>query len=388
MTYNYKNGIKLKLAVERYSDYQELEKSGNGNITFWGNIPNIGNISLFKGFIADREFNDLYGNDGGYIIIIFVNAIIGKHLNYNDPYINKFTFISNKINSFFPLSLIRKKNLLIYKKAPINIKFIKRKNSDEKTNVEIEIDNVTFSEGLKFNNVILQLYSLFLWEKCDVLYANIEYKNGGLIEKLPILINQLSNQDLIFELADKNSYPITYDGIKDKFQFIFSEWTNLYFSKFSLPNKLIIEHIYNNKVGYDVYILLISALAQWQRRHGKIIDKKKSYDAFISENFNEDDRYFMPKIKEILPFAQYSNFGKILGNIRDCIVHSNQIDENKGIDKQIISFIEEEYNIYSLCEVIYMLLIKVIYKKLGITLNNRTQSLLTLKIKRYHSILL
>ncbi len=182
--------------------------------------------------------------------------------------------------------------------------------------------------------------------------------------------------------------PVNISNVKDKFNDIYDTWNNILPS--DMLDVVIVDKFYNHAgSGYQQFSILLSIIGSWQIIHGSNKTYNSRYQKFLEENLPNndiltdgskiDDKIIRKGIKE--RFYEILGFGKTwcdiacdLDNIRDCILHLDMKINNKKSTNNIFdkykNIIEKETSISNLCEILFIVLVKAIYSKLGIKLTD------------------
>ncbi len=186
--------------------------------------------------------------------------------------------------------------------------------------------------------------------------------------------------------------PVNIHNIKDNFEKIFFEWNNLLPS--DLLNVLIVDKFYNKvHAGYQQFCIIVAIIGGWQVLHGQDQTYNTRYEKFLSETLPDNDVFtdgedvmhdgkiiakkdgMKEKLAQVLGAGKtFKELGEDIDGIRDCILHwDNKLRTPTKTDKQFKKYqpiIEKEVQISNLCEILFILMIKAIYTKIGITLTN------------------
>lgn len=141
----------------------------------------------------------------------------------------------------------------------------------------------------------------------------------------------------------------------------------------------MVDKLYNKAhAGYQQYCIVIAIIGSWQVIHGIDKDCGKRYSNFLRENLHSGDTLNDGIIKKLNNFLGDSkNLDDLsidIGEIRNCILHADQIPKSGKKYKKYKNILEEEITISNLCETLFIVLIKVVYEKLGIILNEDQKS--------------
>ena len=226
---------------------------------------------------------------------------------------------------------------------------------------------------------IEKLFSIFFLKPIYSTFAKVFIGKKGytLIEHINTLNNNKSIEHLPY-------IPVNISNVKDKFNEIYDNWNNILPS--DLLDILIVDKFYNHVgSGYQQFSILLSIIGSWQIIHGSDNTYNSRYEKFLEENLPDND-IFTNGIKEgekiirkgikerfydILSSNKWSDIAYDLNNIRDFILHLDmKVNNKKGNFSKYISIIDEETSINNLCEILFIILIKAIYSKIGIVLTD------------------
>ncbi len=216
---------------------------------------------------------------------------------------------------------------------------------------------------LQYN--IEKLFSIFLFRKIHSLYSFLKTEN-----KEYQLVNAFNLKErtaeekipLMFHL------PVCLNNVKDKFSEVLKSWKEVL--QYDLVNSFITDKLYNNSgAGLQQYSILIALIGAWQSK--KDGDYKNRYKNFLFDNLLPEDDVFnkeiMVKLRQILGNSKtLDEIAEDIGEIRNTILH---IDTIPPADKKLKKYeylFKDELHIANLCEILFIIVIKAIYRKLGI----------------------
>lgn len=212
---------------------------------------------------------------------------------------------------------------------------------------------------------IEKLFSIFLFKKiyslcCFLKAGNKEYQ----------LINAFS----LKEKTDENKIlpmaylPVCLNNVRDKFSEILKNWKEIL--QFDLINSFITDKLYHNSgAGLQQYSILIALIGAWQSK--KDGDYKNRYKNFLAENLLPEDDIFNEeitiKLRQILGDSKtLDEIAEDIGEIRNTILHIDQLSPTCQKLKKYGHIVKNEIHIANLCEILFIIVIKAIYRKLGI----------------------
>lgn len=166
--------------------------------------------------------------------------------------------------------------------------------------------------------------------------------------------------------------PINIHNIKDNLANVLKNWNEILNT--DLLNVLVVDKFYNNvRSGYQQYCILVAIIGSWQVTHGTNQDYKKRYRNFLNENLQPIDnlnKELLQKLNELLGLSKnFDDLGWDIGEIRNCILHIDSITKSSEKYLKYKNILENEISISNLCETLFIILIKVVYEKLGIILS-------------------
>lgn len=212
---------------------------------------------------------------------------------------------------------------------------------------------------------IEKLFSIFLFKKIYSLYSFLKAGN-----KEYQLINAFSFK----EKTDENKIlpmaylPVCLNNVRDKFSEILKNWKEIL--QFDLINSFITDKLYHNSgAGLQQYSILIALIGAWQSK--KDGDYKNRYKNFLAENLLPEDDVFNEeitiKLRQILGDSKtLDEIAEDIGEIRNTILHIDQLSPTCQKLKKYGHIVKNEIHIANLCEILFIIVIKAIYRKLGI----------------------
>lgn len=130
----------------------------------------------------------------------------------------------------------------------------------------------------------------------------------------------------------------------------------IYGANFSFPG---FESFCSHITGKQLYVAYAE---EWQKRY----NKKMGLRAYFEENVQMDDfiynsfKTYFPDINNVQDISTH------LGAIRNCIAHTRNKFDNDKQYKRHKDILEQEVAIQNLCEILFLLFVRTIYKKFGI----------------------
>lgn len=212
---------------------------------------------------------------------------------------------------------------------------------------------------------IEKLFSIFLFKKIYSLYSFLKAGNKEY---------QLINAFSLKEKTDENKIlpmaylPVGLNNVRDKFSEILKNWKEIL--QFDLINSFITDKLYHNSgAGLQQYSILIALIGAWQSK--KDGDYKNRYKNFLAENLLPEDDVFNEeitiKLRQILGDSKtLDEIAEDIGEIRNTILHIDQLSPTCQKLKKYGHIVKNEIHIANLCEILFIIVIKAIYRKLGI----------------------
>lgn len=212
---------------------------------------------------------------------------------------------------------------------------------------------------------IEKLFSIFLFKKIYSLYSFLKAGNKEY---------QLINAFSLKEKTDENKIlpmaylPVCLNNVRDKFSEILKNWKKIL--QFDLINSFITDKLYHNSgAGLQQYSILIALIGAWQSK--KDGDYKNRYKNFLAENLLPEDDVFNEeitiKLRQILGDSKtLDEIAEDIGEIRNTILHIDQLSPTCQKLKKYGHIVKNEIHIANLCEILFIIVIKAIYRKLGI----------------------
>lgn len=162
--------------------------------------------------------------------------------------------------------------------------------------------------------------------------------------------------------------PVGLNNVRDKFSEILKNWKEIL--QFDLINSFITDKLYHNSgAGLQQYSILIALIGAWQSK--KDGDYKNRYKNFLAENLLPEDDVFNEeitiKLRQILGDSKtLDEIAEDIGEIRNTILHIDQLSPTCQKLKKYGHIVKNEIHIANLCEILFIIVIKAIYRKLGI----------------------
>lgn len=162
--------------------------------------------------------------------------------------------------------------------------------------------------------------------------------------------------------------PVCLRNIKDKFSEILKNWEEVL--QFDLVNAFIMDKLYHNSgAGLQQYSILVALIGAWQSK--KDGNYNNRYKNFLAENLLPEDDVFnkeiMIKLRRILGDSKtLDEIAEDIGEIRNTILHIDQLSPTCQKIKKYGHIVKNEIHIANLCEILFIIVIKAIYRKLGI----------------------
>ena len=226
-------------------------------------------------------------------------------------------------------------------------------------------NNKTAGDYIHLQYNIEKLFSIFLFKKIYSLYCFLKAENKEY---------QLINAFSLKERGDEEKVslmphlPVCLRNIKDKFSEILKNWEEVL--QFDLVNAFIMDKLYHNSgAGLQQYSILVALIGAWQSK--KDGNYNNRYKNFLAENLLPEDDVFnkeiMIKLRRILGDSKtLDEIAEDIGEIRNTILHIDQLSPTCQKIKKYGHIVKNEIHIANLCEILFIIVIKAIYRKLGI----------------------
>lgn len=372
--------------------------------TIYGNVERIGKITLINCMFAGGSgsfscasihYNVVHAIEGNCANLkekIFERIIFHfKQLdNFCFPFENGYEIFKNEkkfhatIENFGTITL----GQWLQKDASVCLKYVywgeqgeqikKVFNDDEIISkshygIAIKTEPTTFSQIMKMKTMIERLFSVFLMERVEMDDCQI-FINGRpyqFIFKMP----SFSTSGRIMA-----QMPICVHSIESNFQDIFAEWIKIYEN--SLLIDCLLNRLYRNcGHGYQQFNMILSQCAFFQIRYGKNKCNGKRYENFVEEtlsegtSFSKNISFYLEEIFADIAIendkeSYHRKIGYLLGNLRDYIAHADTIPPESEKGKIFKKYAGTDVQINRLCEILFVMLIKRIYNKIGIKQTN------------------
>lgn len=226
----------------------------------------------------------------------------------------------------------------------------------------------------------------------DKVWLHIGDNLYEVMSKLPE--NLKTSEDIVWQFL-----PITLDRIKVNFKEMYEEFQRLMTDggvsllNILLREKLLKHRFQSDSVGYLQYCWIINTIGDWQCKYGSNIDNETGqelteqevaqhrFDLFLKQNLQPQINSFRTIIEDGLKgifgnTSDLNSIGKNIKNIRNCLEHI----DNEELYEQYKAYVEDESCINNLCELLFLLLMEVLYKRLGITFDEPQSTLLGQKL--------
>jgi hypothetical protein len=192
-------------------------------------------------------------------------------------------------------------------------------------------------------------------------------------------------------LKDSNRIPIRIGALQENFRSIYNEFqTIMQDNGFSLLEDLINERIYkqgerrSNTLGYMQFSWIDNIICDWQQRYGANKTEGDEEVNFLTEHLNDkifgtdNPTRFCDKVAKDLQniFGDTDTLETIgwkIRQIRNCLEHKKSRETHKKPELNYESYkhiIENQATIYNLCELLFVVMKKVLYSKIGIVLDD------------------
>lgn len=174
----------------------------------------------------------------------------------------------------------------------------------------------------------------------------------------------LSNKEqrLMSKDINYNFLSVNINDIKDNFAVIMKEWYSIYSDSTDFILSVLSEHIYGQQNPIQHTVVSISALEQWFSKYEKDKENILKYDYMINKYSTNAMNIYL---EEQVPLKRSANdtLGKCLSDVRNLILHpSGDINKKFKIGRTL-----EQSSLLNISEVIFLILLRALYTKLGIS---------------------
>lgn len=407
--YTPENGLYLSLYKQKF-----LFNTNETRQIIFGDVEKIGKITL----VACLSVGMSSSLSKNYVSYQYrpIYAIIGHRFSLNENLFDKIIFHFKQLDNFCShltndYRLYEQKNLVccsiedfgdicidqwLQDEKAINLHYIYWGEKEEQINnifdntsilfkpyygITIKTPPTTFGEIIKKKTMLERLFSVFLMEKVEMDFCEISI-NGAFCPLIFNIPNDLTRECIMEHM------PISIYSIKDTFQNIFQIWMKLY------SNPLLIDCLLNRLYrncgnGYQQFNVILAQCAFFQMNYGLNKDSRKRYENFVEEtlyletNFSTNIETSLSEFFEDIPLDNndrnsfHHKIGHLLSVIRDYIAHVDTIPETNQKKKLFQKYVGDDSRINSLCEILFVMLIKRIYNELGIKQTENQENNLT-----------
>lgn len=395
LTYSPQKGIRLVLVWD-YKKSNKFLSQSNQYYSFYGNIAEYGEMTLVGGLLLNSYCDFSERNKIEFDICYLIN---GAHIDIKDKCVREISFSFPGFENFcshitemqlynkIPLmehningdtykilnnpSIVHSLETLLHPRNQdtVFINDIAQKISlhslqvaDFKPQFVISLKGYsTFWSIMKLAYTIEKLFSILLLTpiEADNISIKIEQNN----KKCQVLHKQSDKTNKV-KIGYHGHLPVNLDNIKDKFPNILSLWHDMIKDEFNITNIVITDKLLGRtEVGYQSFYIFIAFAEEWQLRYKKTM----GLNAFLTENLLAENDFIYDKFIEYFPDAKnVSDISTKLGNIRNCIAHTKNKFNNEPQYKENKHILENEIAIRNLCEILFLLFVRTIHRKLGI----------------------
>lgn len=248
--------------------------------------------------------------------------------------------------------------------------------------ISVKKKGLSFSDCFKDINRIEKLFRLLMLRPVSTTYCMLKSSKGShrLIMK-PLQSGKDKNSTYRFYL------PFRIYDIADNFSEIWAKWEDV-LGEMKL-NALIVEKFFNERnFGHISCGVIISAIREWQEKHGQDTTQKTSLEKFLEENLSEQDELseaVREKIKEYCGTDDIKEIQEFLSNLRATFLHENKLSE-KQTPKEIASAVASDATMRNLSEILFLLLIRAVLRHLGVMFSQNTNHLLSFHVPNWTNI--
>lgn len=397
LTYSPENGIKLVLMYNFSKSSKFWNHTRNEYYSFCGNVAEYGEITLIGGmqqggycdfgttnkvefYISylilgahlNRTDECIYGANFSFPgFESFCSHITGKQLYYKTPLMEhniaginyKIKNIPNNIESIESLLFPVKDNEQLIKEISNKLSSAQLQVADFQPKFFIsQTQGITFWEMIRRVFSIEKLISVLLLTPVESDKLSISVKQGDKKKNCQVL-HKLSDKANTVKIGHHAHLPVNLDNIRDKFATILPIWQEMTRDEFNITNIVLTDKLFGrSQTGYQSFLLYVAYAEEWQKRY----NKKMGLRAYFEENVQMDDfiynsfKTYFPDINNVQDISTH------LGAIRNCIAHTRNKFDNDKQYKRHKDILEQEVAIQNLCEILFLLFVRTIYKKFGI----------------------
>lgn len=397
LTYSPENGIKLVLMYNFSKSSKFWNHTRNEYYSFCGNVAEYGEITLIGGmqqggycdfgttnkvefYISylilgahlNRTDKCVYGADFSFPgFENFCSHITGKQLYYKTPLMEhniagvnyKIRNVPDNVESIESLLFPVKNNEQLIKELSDKLSSTPLQIGDFKPKLFIsQTEGITFWEMIREVFSIEKLISVLLLTpvESDNLFVNVKQ---GDKEKNCQVLHKLSDKTNKIKIGHHAHLPVNLDNIKDKFPTILPIWQEMTRDTFSIINVVLTNKLYGrSQISYQSFLLYVAYAEEWQKGY----NQKTGLKAYFEENVQKDDFIYNSFKAYFSDVNSVQDIPKHLGEIRDCIAHTQIKLNNSKKYKRHKDILEREVDIQNLCEILFLLFVRTIYKKFGI----------------------
>lgn len=404
--YSQNEGVSVKIigTIETFRDFTPSAYSET--ITLHGNLENMGKVTLINCLSAGGTSK--LGQEESHFIKNYtvLYTVIGLHFLKDNALFNGISFHFEELNNFivpFPeeyfiadntpqidcctedglkISIKQGKKDSIYlpnilysygiQHSQKHLEQLRKETKDIWLSkpfyfFHISGGNKTLGDYIKIRHKIEKLFSIFFLKpiistytllnikevSCQIIETRIDHKNNSKIPYMPHL-------------------PLCINNIKQCFPEILRKFDDIL--EYSLVDTYLTDKHYNNiKSGMQQYSVIVALIGAWQTKQNG--DYQHRYEDFFTENLQPSDKLndgLIEKMKKILGQNKtLSELALDIGEIRNTILHIDNIPNTKSKIKKYGNIINSDTDISNLCEILYIIIIKAIYAKLGIQLQDQ-----------------
>ena len=397
--------IKLTITIDRNikTFNRDMDVFGNNlnNYNFFGDIVGIGKVSLIGGVRNEEHYSHFYQK----ISILFQYLIKNIHLNTSENQISSFRFtfdgFCNFCSDFTKLQLYYSKPLMSCEVDDKNFQIINKpreecsianllqpyhRNKDTISKIKKMLEEQplylanfepyfciksktknSFLDVIKLKASVEKLIAVFIVQsvESDKFFISVkEKRKTSEYEVLGIPIIKAK-----YAVQEYNSLPVTLHSIKDNFSTIWKLWKEMTVDDFNIINIVLHNRLLHGVMseGYQSLIMYKSFIGDWQIKYGNDKNENGRYEHFFQENLSTTDDVLYKKLKEILPTVEtIKDISSIIGDMRNCISHTDNKSKNKDSYKNNKQILEDEIKVKNLCNVLFLVLLRAIHKKMNI----------------------
>lgn len=393
--------IKLTLISGKNISKTDVFEDNTGNYNIFGNIVDMGKVTLIGGTSNRRWHNWQYQK----IEITYQYLIKNIHLNTSENQIFAFRFsfdgFGNFCSNFTGRQLYYNKPLMSCEVDDKNFQIINKpreecsiayllrpyhRNKDTISKIKKMLEEQplylanfepyfciksktknSFLDVIKLKASVEKLIAVFIVQsvESDKFFISVkEKRKTSEYEVLGIPIIKAK-----YAVPEYNSLPVTLHSIKDNFSTIWKLWKEMTVDDFNIINIVLHNRLLHGVMseGYQSLIMYESFIGDWQIKYGNDKNENGRYEHFFQENLSTTDDVLYKKLKEILPTVEtIKDIFSIIREMRNCISHTDNKSKNKDSYKNNKQILEDEIKVKNLCSTLFLVILRAVHRKMNI----------------------